>query len=297
VYTFFTSEYTHHKKSFAALAAIWDLPPTYLGEGGEMHRALRSLFARTATATDALNGEGPADAPPVAVGVAVGAAPKPAKHSLPAEGARWMVTVEIDGEAISEPWVMEGGVPKHDVAHCCKPDGLASADAQSKRHQVNHTLACLKRHAKKTQAAAAAAETAAAKELSTSLAKAAMAAAAQAKEQEDAKEAEERQQKRARDKAAGKPLDMSAATQTGMGAFFAKRPKPAAGSSPATAAAAGPCTPAPARSPPPTTAGPSPTAATTGSPPTATGPPPGKSPAPASEASKLSRLVMPLIAS
>ena len=57
-----------------------------------MQRALTSLFARTATATDAMNGEGPADAPPVAVGVAVGAAPKPAKHSLPAEGARWMVT-------------------------------------------------------------------------------------------------------------------------------------------------------------------------------------------------------------
>jgi len=53
-----------------------------------MQRALSSLFARTATATDAMNGEGPADA----VGVAVGAAPKPAKHSLPAEGARWMVT-------------------------------------------------------------------------------------------------------------------------------------------------------------------------------------------------------------
>jgi len=198
-----------------------------------------------------------------------------------------MVRVELGGEVVSEPWVMHGGVPKHDVAHCYKPDGLDKGGAQSKSHQEAHTLACLKRHAKKTQAAAAAAEVAAAKELSTSLAKAAMAAAAQAKEQEGAKEAEERQQKRARDKAAGKPLDMSAATQTGMGAFFAKRPKPAARSSPDTAAAAGPCTPAPAGSPPPTTAGPSPTAAATRSPPTAAGPPPspstGKSPAPSSK--------------
>ena len=137
-------------------------------------------------------------APPVAVGVAVGAAPKPAKRSLPAEGARWMVTVEIDGEAISEPWVMQGGVPKHDVAHCCKPAGLTSAGAQSRSHQEAHTLACIKRHAKETQAAAAAAEAAAAKEQSTSRAKTATAAAAQAKQQEDDTKNEERREKRVR---------------------------------------------------------------------------------------------------
>ena len=128
-----------------------------------------------------------AAAPPVAVGVAVGAAPRAARHSLPAEGATWTVTVDFNGEAMSEPWLMHGGVPKHDVAHCYKPrDGLTSAEAQSKGHQEAHTLACLKRQAKKVEAETAAAEKAAAKDESTSRAKAAAAAAAQAKEQEDA---------------------------------------------------------------------------------------------------------------
>ena len=53
-------------------------------------------------------------------------------------------------------------------------------------------------------------------EESTSLAKAAAAAAAQAKEQEVAKAAADRRLKRARDQAQGKPVDMSAAKQTGM---------------------------------------------------------------------------------
>ena len=174
-----------------------------------------------------------------------------------------MVTVEIDGEAISEPWVMQGGVPKHDVAHCCKPAGLMSADAQSKSHQMAHTLACIKRHATKTRAAAAAAEAAAAKELSTTHAKAATAAAAQAKQQEDDRKKEERREKRVRDLAQGKPLDLSEARQTGMGAFFLKLPKPAAGLSPAAAAAAA----AAAAVPPPA-------AAAAGSPPAATASPP-----------------------
>ena len=194
-----------------------------------------------------------------------------------------MVTVEIDGEAISEPWVMQGGMPKHDVAHCCKPAGLTSAGAQSRRHQEAHTLACIKRRAKETQAAAAAAEAFAAKEQSTSRAKAATAAAAQAKQQEDDKKAEERREKRGRDVAQGKPLDLSEARQTGMVAFFQKLPKPAAGLSPAAAAAA-----AAAAVPPPAAAaaGPPPPAATA-SPPTAaagtaaTSPLGGAPPAPA----------------
>ena len=105
-------------------------PTPYPPRGGvKCSGTVFRVFSATGTSTveHAEMDPRPPPAPPVAVGVAVGAALKPAKHSLPAEGARWIVTVDIDGEAISEPWVMQGGVPKHDVAHCCKPAGLAWA--------------------------------------------------------------------------------------------------------------------------------------------------------------------------
>ena len=96
--------------------------------------------------------EGPAPTPgaqppPVAVGVTVGTAAKQAKKTLPPEGTRWDVTVKVDDnneDEVTEPWLIKGGVPCHDVEDCSKPGGLAHASAQGEWQQKQHTVSCIK---------------------------------------------------------------------------------------------------------------------------------------------------------
>ena len=82
---------------------------------------------------------------PVAVGVAVGASARAPKRTLPSDGSTWDVTVAIDGDDVTEPWIMRGSVPCHDVEGCIKADGLTSATACGRHHQQVHQLACLKK--------------------------------------------------------------------------------------------------------------------------------------------------------
>jgi hypothetical protein len=158
--------------------------------------------------------------------VTVGTAAKQAKKTLPPEGTRWDVTVKVDNnneDEVTEPWLIKGGVPCHDVEDCSKPGGLKHASAQGEWSQKQHTVSCIKERRRAMQ---------------QSIDKA---------RKEGAKERRGREEERAAEERAAK---LPKLRTTKMDSFFSSTTNPVARPAAAAAPAATAATSSPAAAPP-----------------------------------------------